>query len=350
MTFSSWAAPAIAILAAAMFSGCVGGGKSDLDRPNATAVFDDETGAIRGQVLNEEAIGVAGADVGILALSVATKTDESGMFFLNMLPPGTHEVHVSALGFEPQMRPVEVRKGAATDLIAFQLIPMPSDAPYHRTIIKKATLSGLMWKLTPECIYTDVNPLVKTCGGVRLNSFPPGSGTVTAGCAACEMHTLDRRNFTDFNNHWESIVGEVSWTPQSGASGKGFLFDVNAPNITRGSGGSINQADKHTWFKAANKGYIQIRVDKDALTSRPLPEKDWNNYNATEDRCVGKGEYDGRRNCDWFFRLFPAAYDLGNGPDQFGPDYGIMFENTATMYISYFVREKAAPDFTALPR
>jgi len=349
---ASWVSAALALFASFAFAGCVGGGDGQAKSggPDVEAAFDEDTGGIRGQVVSDEEIPIAGAEVGIAALNLVSSTDANGLFALSHVPPGPQVVEVSALGYNPSGRTIDVQAGAAVDL-AFELTPLPSDAPYHRTFIYRAQLSGVMWKLTPTCIYTDVNPLVKTCGGVRAGEAGFGGTTITAGCDVCETHTLNEEH-KDFTADWQTIQGELMWQPQSGATGKGFLLDINAPNITRGTSGSINQADPYTWHKSANKGPIAIRVDKDMLAARGVKEKDWNNP-ASNESCMANldndPELEERNNCDWFFRIFPAAFDAGIGEEGFGPDYGIMLENVATMYFSYWVREKAPDQWTALP-
>jgi hypothetical protein len=334
--------------AAVILAGCVTeeGSEAPARPVNVDAEFGEDTGAIVGLVLDEEQLPIAGAEVAIPALEKTTRTADDGRFALNHLPPGTHELTVLALGYQPATQRVEVEPGRATDAILIELQALPSDAPFSRTDIRRGTLSGLMWKLTPTCIYTDVHPLVKTCGGVRFGEIEaPVVGHITQGCAVCETHT---RDFDDFTPEWQTIVGEVRWTPQSGVTGKGFHFDINAPNITRGTGGSINQADPYTFKKSANKAPIAIRVDKDLLADRGIAEADWNNYEDPV-ACTAPRPSDNIQNCDWFYRLFPAAYDAGIGEEGFGPDYGVMYENTAEIHFSYFIREPAPADFTALP-
>jgi hypothetical protein len=219
------------------------------------------------------------------------------------------------------------------------------------------TLSGILYKATPSCIYTDIDPLVKTCGGVRFNQItipPPVNYTVPLfkGCPSCETHSQEK--MPEFTAQWETIVAEIMWKPQTGASGRGFSFDLNAPNITRGTGGSINQADAKTWQKQSSKSPIVFRVDKNVtLPERKIVEADWNNYpNAEACKAPAPRGNDGKKtaaNCDWFFRVFPAACDLNICPDGFGPDYGIMYEGTAEVYFSYFVRERGPDGYTGLP-
>lgn len=323
-----------------VLSGCVTNDASTTEgtgspgaEPVVTPRFDANTGSIVGQVLTFELLPVPSASVGIVGLDVESQSDESGRFALNNLPPGEHVVQASAPGFVGGTRAVQVTAGAVTADIVLVLQSLPSTAPYHRTDIRRVALTGLMWKVTPECVYTTINPLVKTCGGIRFLCGDPDQ---------CEIHY---GNITDFTDEWETVIGEVTWRPQSGLTGRGFHFDINAPNITRGPGGSINQADPYTFDKASNAPPIVTRVDKAQLAGTPIKADDWNNY--PDNDCTAP-DPDDTGNCDWFWRLFPAACHLGNCPTGYGPDYGLSYENPVEVYFSYFIRAPAPADFTAL--
>lgn len=330
-------------LLASVLAGCIGGpgGGAAVGAVAPTAIpqFDDRTGAIVGQVTTDEQVPLVGADVGVVAAGLTTRTDRNGNFAINHVAPGEALVSVAMVGYLPAQQRVTVEAGKATEPLAFALTRVAVDGPFHKTVMRRVELTGVMWKLTPSCIYeplTTINPLLKTCGGIR--EACPGDPD------PCEGHTSET-DFKGFNRSWQSIVGEVRWTPQTGATGKGFFFDLDAPNITRGTNGAVNQADPHTFAASSNKSPIMVRVDKDGLAKKGVPEKDWNNYNSTEARCASDSTY----NCDWFYRLFPAAYDAGIGEDGFGPDYGISYQNVAEIYVSYFINERAPPGFTALP-
>lgn len=325
-----------------VISGCVGeentanSNSNGSVEPNVVPTHDSQTGAIEGQVLTVEQLPVAGAEVGLMEnLTFTTTTNSDGRFAINLVPPGFYTVAVSAFGFHPQDARVEVVAGTIGEPVLFTMEALPADGPYHETLIFPVDMDAVMWKLTPSCIYTDVNPLVKTCGGLRLACTPS---------ANCEVHTSPYAKFT---NEWKSLIGEVRWEAQSGVTGRGFNFDLNAPNITRGSGGSINQAEKHTWVVATDESPIQIRIDNPStLIEREIPEIDWNNYPAND--CTAP-DPDNVGNCDWFFRLFAAACDLGICPSGTGPDYGIMYGGIAEIYLTYFIEEPAEPEWTALP-
>lgn len=322
-----------------VLSGCIGAGEkqatpASTSKPAAPA-FDAQTAAIRGAVLSLELLPVEGALVGLRDPPMETRTAPDGRFLFNNVPPGERDVFVSALGYQAAGRRVKLDPGTVTDEVVIVLQPMPSDKPYHVTDIKRVSLTGAMWKVTPDCIYTTVNPLVKTCGGIRFVCGDPDQ---------CETHYGAREDFTP---EWQTIIGEVTWRGQSGLTGRGFSFDVNVPNITRGSGGSINQADSHTFVKATSKAPIVIRIDRETLVERKIPESDWYNY-PNNDCAAPSPDKNETPNCDWFWRLFPAACDLGNCPERFGPDYGLSYENPAEVHFTYFVRAAAPADFTSL--
>src|SRR5690606_10012944 len=77
-------------------------------------VLDDATG--EGIPLATVALFAEGAFV------TGTAADDAGAFSIERLRPATYEVRVSAVGFEPLVRPdVAVRPGAPTDLGALRL-------------------------------------------------------------------------------------------------------------------------------------------------------------------------------------------------------------------------------------
>lgn len=330
----------ILVLASTAFAGCIAEGEgAEPASTEATvnagpASFDETTGAIEGTVTSEDLAPIAGAMVGILESEDQTTTDETGRFVFNKLAPGSYELAATAIGFSSQGKSVSVEVGIVTS-VQFVLGAVASDAPFMQMDVRKATMQALMWRATPQCIYTDVDPLVKTCGGLRLDCNPGD---------ACEVH-YNYNNMFQNGSDWKTIVGEVEWQPQSGATGRGFLFDINAPNITRGTGGSINQADPKTFNAMAGKSPIILRIDNPTtLEERGIPEEDW----LPADDCAGEGG----DNCDWFYRLFGAQCDASSVMGECGSapvDYGLAIDNGVTIYMSFFFGEPAAGEYTALP-
>lgn len=328
------------VLASATFAGCVA--DSEGAEPQSTevsvnagpAAFDETTGAIEGTVTSEDLAPIPGAVVGILGSDNQTTTDDTGRFVFSKIAPGSYDLAATALGFGSQGKSVAVEAGAVTP-VQFVLGAVRSDAPFMQMDTRKVTMQALMWRVSPQCIYTDVNTLAKTCGGLRLDCNPGDS---------CEVH-YNYNNMFQNGSDWKTIVGEVEWQPQSGATGRGFQFDINAPNITRGTGGSINQADPKTFTVMQGKSPIIIRIDNPTtLEERGIPEEDW--LPAAD--CAGEGG----DNCDWFYRLFGGHCDASSVVGECGTtpvDYGLAVDNAATIYMSFFFGEPAASDYTALP-
>lgn len=351
---------ATAIMMAVAFAGCISAesGPSSEGAPgqpqvsSGPAEFDETTGAIQGIVTDGELVPIPGAQVGILKSDlipedIVVLTDENGAFTMSHVPPGDHTLTAQALGYQSTASRVSVQAGAVSNPTVV-LEVLPTDEPFHVTVFQKVQLSGVMYKGTPECLYfsgyvppeTPNRNLLKTCGGLQTTF--PGSPSCT-----CQVHTNIDKRFASFDANWTTIVAEMSWKPQTGVSGRGFLFDLNAPNITRSTGGSIDQNDPKTWYKATNKAPIIHRVDKpETLLARKIPEVDWNNYEPTACTAPTPSKTN-NPNCGWFFRVFPAYCDLGTCDNL--PDYGVMIDGIGEVYFSYFIRETAAPGWTALP-
>lgn len=318
--------------------------------------FDDTTGAITGSITDDEVQPISAALVGILPSELVpgglqVLSDESGRFSFSNVPPGAHALAASALGFSSTTKTVTVQAGAATE-VSLIVSKLPVVGPYGVTEIRRGTVTATMYRATPQCMYFAgsippetpvIGPsrnLVKTCGGT--------GGAQWADGGAGQPHWIE-----EFykENDWRTIVAELEWQPQSAVTGKGFLMDVSAPNITRSTGGSIDQADPHTWFQMSGESPIKIRIDNpDSLLERNLPESDWYSYPDGEG-CTAP-DTDDNGNCDWFLRLFGAYCDISSnfGDCYFSPvDFGRPTDLPVTLYFSYFFIDPAEPGFTALP-
>ncbi len=308
----------VGILLAVVFAGCIGTGDDAAGPQGPGAEVDDDTGGVAGRVTTDDLLPIPTAQVGLLSegqtVALAT-TDEEGHYSLAGVQPGTYTIVAQALGYDSQARALDIQRGQVAEA-HFSLGEVPTDEPYHTTDTRVLTMTAVAWKLTPQCIYTDVNTLAKTCGGIRLECDPSSN---------CEVNYEDEGSLD-----WHAIFAELNWEPQSGVSGRGFAFDMNAPNITRGSGGSINQADPYTFREESDEPPIRIRIDNpDSLLEREIPEDDW--YG------------------DWFYRLFAGRCDLGFCEAGLGPDFGLMMEARATVYITFFINGPAPDPWTALP-
>jgi hypothetical protein len=325
----------VGILLTSAFAGCIASeaGTEASAAPEVSsgpAEFDDSTGGIQGLVTDDELNPIGKAQAGLKKSDVITTdmmalTDDSGHFTISLVPPGTHLLFVQAIGFEASAKKVEVIAGQVVE-VNVALPGLPSDEPFHETDIRKAAVTAVMVKLTPSCIYNigGQGSTAKTCQGNRV-SCDPGPN--------CEVHYTNKlEKQMEAGNNWSTIVGEVTWQSQSAATGRGFMFDITAPNTPRGTNGAIDQGSPYTFFRMQPKPPIIWKIDPALLQERKIPEKDW---------C-----------CDWFYRLFAGWCDLESSAGtncETIPDIGIANANPATIYMTFFFKEPAAPGWTALP-
>lgn len=81
-----------------------------------------QNGTLRGRVLDENSLGMPGANVFIEALGKGTPTNVDGEYILVNIPAGEHELTVSFIGYGTQTQSVSVKDGETT-VVDFQLEP-----------------------------------------------------------------------------------------------------------------------------------------------------------------------------------------------------------------------------------
>jgi hypothetical protein len=357
--------PSILVLTlmTAGLAGCVASDAAPADAPPPVAAqpqFDETTGSIVGSVTTDELAPIAGAQVGVLGTTLVAVTDAAGRFALNFVPPGKASVSVIALGFFATTRSVEVLAGTVTEDLTFILAPLPSTDPYHTIGIFPLKIGGAMVKPTPDCMFVTLPgqsaATTKTCNGANSCVVPDcSSGNPEQRYGYCGEGGAYDGNGCDLTPEWQTIIGELSWTPASGVTGRGWIFEVLAPNVTRsgGASGSVNQADFHDWYAISSKSPIVHRID-DATFAEGSPSGSQHPIVYPDDRCGGVGvEYP---KCGWAWRVFPGWCTIGGvtgglaGCENFGPDFAVdQLGNSVTVYFSYFIREAAPPGWTALP-
>ncbi|MFN3344023.1 MAG: TonB-dependent receptor [Chloroherpetonaceae bacterium] len=82
------------------------------------AIADDEkVGRLKGIVRDSEKNeAIIGATVMLSNTRIGTRADETGRFELSSVPTGVYEVKISAVGYKPRFRQVEIRAGQTTTL------------------------------------------------------------------------------------------------------------------------------------------------------------------------------------------------------------------------------------------
>src|SRR5690606_14639889 len=81
-----------------------------------TALVHAQTGTIRGRAVNARSLAPLTAQVSIPALSIGAMADGSGVFVIQNVPVGTHELRVDMLGYRTVTREVVVREGEVVEV------------------------------------------------------------------------------------------------------------------------------------------------------------------------------------------------------------------------------------------
>jgi hypothetical protein len=123
----------ILVMTGAALAGCIGGGDpaSDVDPDRLgedAGVFGTGPGRLVGHVVDSEIVPLAGAIVQVDEFEPLT-TDEDGRFEASGLEAGTHHVNVTALGYQPIARQVDVDAAEATQE-RFVLERLPTQEPH----------------------------------------------------------------------------------------------------------------------------------------------------------------------------------------------------------------------------
>lgn len=115
-------------------AGCAG--QAPAETPDDFALDGDleataTTGVIRGVVVDEAVVPVAGATVAIAALGRETTVDEGGAFGFGAVEPGNHFLTVAKLGYQTQQASVVVEAGVdQPPVLRVQLVRDPATTPY----------------------------------------------------------------------------------------------------------------------------------------------------------------------------------------------------------------------------
>jgi hypothetical protein len=348
----------VGVLVFGMLAGCVGAQSA---KPDAVAqpsgAVNEELGGVSGNVVTDELVPIAGAQVGIASLGLVTVTDANGAFQLGGIAPGQHAVSAIALGYTSASLTTNVEAGRVAEGLQFILVALPVQGPHHTIHYLRLMIDGEMVKATPDCLV--VSSGVKTCvGGSSCSASAPDGCMTEVGYGHCGDDP-DWGDFgCDFDPSWQTIVGEVMWTPSSSVTGRGFLYEIMAPNVSRDEphGGRVNQADPRDFMHLDSEAPIRTWIDREVLAgakepwqgagTRTIKEEDW---------CGGVADAIVEGKCDWHWRLFPAWCTVHGitggaaGCDKTGPDFAVMQDQSVDVYFTYFVIDPAPADWSALP-
>ncbi len=186
---------AVALAGCAEDAGEIAGAEDGLGQDLQVEVTDD-TGGIRGVVVNDAIVPVAGATVALLNTELTTTTDENGGFAFSRVTPGTYFGTVTKGGHEEVQFGVEVVAGVEEpEIVKVQLNRLFQADPYMHTIYaagfftcSQAGMPGYVYSSSPchSFFVIDLDDY-----GVELEQERDFHANVEAG--------------------WQTLIFEMSW-------------------------------------------------------------------------------------------------------------------------------------------
>ncbi|MEA3143131.1 MAG: Carboxypeptidase regulatory-like domain [Thermoplasmata archaeon] len=205
---------AIALLSAALLAGCASkAGDQPIDTGSAGAgapelKVDQQTGGIRGVVVDSAITPVAGAKVAMANGAQNTVSDKSGLFTFSGLKPGDYFFTVSKPGYTTVQATATVKAGdAAPPVVKVQIDRMPGKQPYMEVY----KLNGFY-----ECAFSfglpGVTPIITDqCDfGVRT-AYDEANGTAPYPAPRNVMSGTNTQYF-DVTPDTATIIQEAFWT------------------------------------------------------------------------------------------------------------------------------------------
>lgn len=208
--------PWLVFLVAVAMAGCADDAAPAAEEPDEVPEgrFDDQTGAIRGVVVDDTINPVAGATVSYLdGEPVTAQTDATGAFVFDNVAPGTYILRASSPLHEPVQSSATVTAGTSTNVIKMQMPRLFEQDPFVSSFQFSGRLAcHVQAGATAPCV-TDFTQLVPPCGN---GCFP-------------ELRTIlgDARDFIGvIDGGWQAHVVEMTWEPSTSATSQSLGITV----------------------------------------------------------------------------------------------------------------------------
>lgn len=238
-----------AILSAVVLAGCA---ENSEPTPVEDDTFDDvevevtdETGAIRGVVVDQSITPVEGALVTFVhaGREMSAMTDAEGRFAFSKIEPGTYFLTVTKLNYDETQSTVTVEAGIEQPpIVKVQLNRLFDENPY----MEQFTFNGFF-----NCAYripissTCVNDYTRIC-----TVYPP---CCPGGCFPELARLVDTREYiTQLEAGWQTFVVEAVWEPSLAGTSNELGMTVSY---------AARQGASHNWGGAVGENPLYYRTD-----------------------------------------------------------------------------------------
>lgn len=202
-------------------------------------------GSIRATVIDDGALPLVGATVGLADLALQAATDETGTALFTNLPPGNYQLAAVALGYTSAAKRVEVAAGAESG-VTLTLVAIVVEAPFHETF---GPLQGYF-----DCrmgATTGASTWTAPCGTVGV----PLVGLVGPPSGASPW-TNDNSvlKFPVATNSTQTVIGDMRWTPSAVGTSTSLRFAFSYDG----------RASTHWWCSGEGPSALQWRWEAEA--------------------------------------------------------------------------------------
>lgn len=214
----------LAVLLAASLAGCSDGGKDDKPEDfELEGRATDKTGVLRGVVVDNRIIPIAGATVDLrgAAESPNQTTDAEGRFLFSDLPAGTYFLQVSSPLHRETQTSADVAAGVdEPKILRVQLERLFKQDPYPVQVIREgyfqcSQAGASVWYSSSNCADGVFGP---------LSDMEPALSNTT---------DQDREWHADVGAGWQVIVFELDWDPTSDSTSNRLGMVVSTYKPTR---------------------------------------------------------------------------------------------------------------------
>lgn len=283
------------------FAGCVGGSESSTPPgagPNVR--LDGDVIGIRGIVVDDELVPVAGVMIRDANSDATAMTDEGGIFTLAPLQAGEHVLSAEKAGYAPVQTAIQVFD-ESVEGVQILLRAVASNVPYHETTNHVTFVNCASYNLV---------------GGVPCTALPDyviGGHTISPDESFSFRFMVPNANLAD-------MLIEMTWTPQAFGHDMSFWFQTPP--------GQPATAASQKYFRMS--GGAPLRGWVIANVENPTADD-----GAVFDAEPNKVEYD--------------ALTAWNANNSTIPYHSFYFNHRAEVWMTYFYNRPGSREYTALP-
>ena len=269
------------LLLAAFLAGCADEGALPSEEDPALEGLDldvtDDTGVIRGVVVDTAVVPIMDVTITIAGLEKSTVTNEEGAFGFDGLEPGTYFLTAERLGYGAVQQSVDVEAGVADPpAVRVLMVADPSSLPF---------VEGLVWEGYMACGLS----VVALCGLPVVDE--------AVGDNFLHIHELEQDGIDYLQSEmiWKTTQ-TVSpnmqlWQEATGDGGCAFeAQNAPSPNIINTTWGDYNSlGDRDCFETLGNTTNLRLRVFSGSMDGTTPPGGCWPTIPGVGTFCFGAG-------------------------------------------------------------